>query len=124
MAKEKAGKEVENGKVCALLSYLLIGIIWYFVDEKMKKNHFVKYHVKQGLVLLIASIIYDIVLGIIVGIIVVPLMFIGVGIALMMVVNVLYYVPLVLAIIGIINSLNGKTKELPIVGKFADKLNF
>lgn len=127
MAKEvKKSSNVNDGKACAVLSYLLIGIIWYFVDEKMKKNAFVKYHVKQGLVLLVASIIYSIVLQIIFGILFVPFMFGGAGalLGLFMVLRLLYYIPLVLSILGIINAVNGAEKELPIVGKYASKFTF
>jgi uncharacterized membrane protein len=118
----KAGsREVEEGKVCAILSYLLVGIIWYFADEKMKKNNFAKFHAKQGLVLLIAAIAYSILLGIIFGIIFTPLFFMG-GWGLFWIFRLLYYVPLIFTIIGIINSANGNERELPIIGKFATKL--
>ena len=29
----------DNAKVAAILAYLLIGIIWYFADEKIKKKN-------------------------------------------------------------------------------------
>jgi uncharacterized membrane protein len=125
-AKTSAGK-VENEKVCALLSYLLIGIIWYFVDERMKQSALAKYHAKQGLVLLIAAICYDIVLGILIAIIVAPFvltgMFIG-ALGIVALLNILYYVPLIFMIIGIINALNEKQKPLPIIGHFAEKFSF
>jgi uncharacterized membrane protein len=118
-------KDIETGKVCAALSYILIGIIWYFADENMKKNGFAKFHAKQGLVLLIAAIAYDIVLGIIVGALLFPLLFSGMGgWGLFSILRLLYYVPLIFIIIGIINALNGNEKELPIIGGFASKLNF
>ena len=122
----KKSSNVSDGKACAVLSYLLVGIIWYFVDEKMKKNNFVKYHVKQGLVLLIASILYSLVLLILFGILFVPLMFGGAGmlLGLFMVLRLLYYIPLILAILGIINAANGSEKELPIIGKYASKFTF
>ena len=63
-SKSSGKASVENEKVCAILSYLLIGIIWYFADEKMKKSNFAKFHVKQGIVLFIAGIIVSIVYGI------------------------------------------------------------
>jgi len=34
--KNNSSKDIADGKICAILAYLLIGIIWYFVDEKMK----------------------------------------------------------------------------------------
>ena len=49
-------KKNDNSKLVAVLSYLLIGIIWYFVDDKVKKNAFAKFHVKQALNLFIISV--------------------------------------------------------------------
>jgi uncharacterized membrane protein len=126
MAKKEAKKteSVNNGKACAALSYILIGIIWYFFDEKMKQNSFVKFHVKQGLVLLIAWIIYSIVLSIIFSALFVPLMFGGMMFGLIGILRLLNLVPWVFAIIGIINAVGGNQKELPIIGKYASKFTF
>ena len=114
MAKKVKSKDIEAGKVCALLSYLLVGIIWYFVDEKMKKNSFVKFHVKQGLVLIIFSIIVSIV-----GSIFWFIPFLG-----WVIMDILNLAILVLAIVGIVNSLNGEKKELPVIGGFASNFKF
>ena len=113
----KKANSSDNSKICAVLSYILIGIIWYFVDEKMKKNSFAKFHAKQGLVLLICSIIYSVALQVISMILLISL----IGIVLLPIVMILAYVPLVLMIIGIINAVNNNTKELPIIGKYANK---
>ena len=110
---------VENEKVCAILSYLLVGIIWYFVDEKMKKSSIAKYHAKQGLALLIVGIIYSIVIGIIAW----PLMFLSLGM-LTPILMILYYIPLVWVIIGIINAANDKERPLPLIGKFGESFSF
>ena len=115
MVKHNKGKE-GNEKICAALSYILIGIIWYFADEKMKKDSFVKFHVKQGIVLIIASIAWSILLNLLF----VAMMASGAW-ALW---NLLSYVPLVFAIIGIVNAVNHSEKELPVIGKFASKLKF
>jgi len=112
-----------NDKVCAALSYILIGIIWYFADEKMKKSGFAKYHAKQGMVLLIAAIIYSIILQIIFSILFIP-MIMGGGFTLYPIIMLLGYIPLIWAIIGIINAVNGKEKPLPIIGGWANKLSF
>lgn len=116
MAKKAASgspsKDVETGKACAILAYLLVGIIWYFADDKMKKNGFAKFHTKQGLVLLITSIIISIAGTII------P--FIGWFVILPL--GQLFV--LVLLIFGIINAANGKEKDLPLIGKFAEKFEF
>lgn len=118
MAKHK--KESEgNEKLCAALSYILIGIIWYFADANMKKDKFVKFHVKQGIVLIIAAILWSILLNILFG----TLVFGGAW-GLWGIWRLLSYVPLVFAVLGIINSLNHKESELPIIGKFAKHLTF
>ena len=111
--------DVEKGKICAALSYILIGIIWYFVDEKMKKDKFAKFHAKQGIVLLVASIAWAILLNIIFGTLALGGLWIFWQLW-----SLLSYVPLVFVIIGIINAVNNKQKELPIIGKFASKLTF
>jgi uncharacterized membrane protein len=106
--EDKASQE-GNGKMCAFLSYLLIGIVWYFADATMKKNEFAKFHTKQALMLMIVSIVGSFVLGLIpiLGWLMLP--FFGLF-------------TLVLGIIGIINALNGEKKELVIIGGYADKL--
>ena len=112
MSNEKIfsnSSEIKQGKVCAILSYLLIGVIWYFADEKMGKNSFVKFHVKQALVLLILS------LG---GMILMNMLF------LFWLIPLYNIVVLVFAVIGIINANNGEKKELPLIGQFAKKLTF
>ena len=103
-----------KSNLCAILSYLLIGVIWYFVDEKMKKDTFVKFHVKQGIILIIFAILWSIVLNI-------------VSFALFYlapIIIILGYVPLIFTIIGIINAINRKEHELPIIGIYAKKLTF
>ncbi|MEA3463906.1 MAG: hypothetical protein U9R14_02430 [Patescibacteria group bacterium] len=105
-----AKEEIKKGKVCAMLAYLLVGIVWYFVDEKMKKNNFIKFHVKQSLVLLIVSFAGSIVLG---------MTFIFAWLI------PLYQVAiLVMIIIGIMNANNEQEKELPIIGQFGNKFKF
>jgi len=105
---------VEEGKLCAILAYLLVGIIWYFVDENMKKNEFAKFHAKQGLVLLIVSIAVSIANTFLW---IIPI--IG-----WLVITVLNIAIFILWILGIINAANGKQKELPVIGHFGKKFTF
>ena len=107
-----------NNKICAILAYLLIGIIWYFVDKEMQKDQKVKYHVKQAIILLIFSIIWSIIIDVIFRI------FFGLLGFLWTVIHFLTYVPLIFTIIGIINAVNDSQKPLPIIGQYADKLTF
>lgn len=75
-----------------------------------KNDPFVKFHVKQGLVLLVAWVV-----NMVVGMI--PIL----GWILFPLVGILLFV---LFIIGILNALGGKEKELPLIGKLASNFNF
>ena len=102
----------DDGKLCAILAWFFpIGLIWWAVDEKMKKNLFVKHHIKQSIVLVFFSFIGNTILGFI------PILgwlaMIPFGIA-----------TFVLWIMGLIAAINGEEKELPLIGQFAEKLNF
>jgi len=110
----------DNSQLCAILSYLLIGIIWYLVDDKMKKSDFAKFHVKQSIILIIFAIIWSIILTILAGFtsFLMPIFYIS------LIYRLLNLVPLVFVIIGIINALNNKKQELPIIGEYAKKLTF
>ena len=69
-----------------------------------KDSKFARFHTNQGLVLFIVGILSSVIALIpLIGWIIAPIGAILVS---------------VLAIIGIINALNGKAKELPVVGKF------
>jgi uncharacterized membrane protein len=74
-----------------------------------KNDPFVKFHVKQGLVLFI--------LGVLVS--VVSRMFMLSSISLLLNVGVI-----ALAVVGIMNAANGKEEKLPVIGQFADNFKF
>ena len=105
--------DVEKGKICAILAWFFpIGLIWYFLDKNMRKNKFVGFHVKQSLVLAIVSILINIVGSI------VPV------IGWFIILPVGGLIVLVLFIMGLIQAIKGEQKELPVIGKFAEKFNF
>ena len=114
--KKKVSKSdnAGNGTACAILSYFVIGIVWYFADDNMKKNSLARFHAKQGLVLLLA--------GVIIGAVRILLLWIPfIGKLIVWIVGVVF---LVLWIFGIVNSATGQEKPLPIIGGFAEKLEF
>ncbi len=80
-----------------------------------KQSKFARYHSNQGLVLLIASILYGIAYSILSSII------LAISWRFYFIVSIIGLVSIVitvLAIIGIINAATGKAKELPLIGKF------
>ena len=112
----EANKETSNNggdfafneeTIMASLSYLGPLVLIPFLTKK--DNAFIKFHVKQGLVVLVPEIIIY-VLG-------------GMIFMLMPIISLLNLALLVLSIIGIINALQKKEKELPLIGHFAQKIN-
>ena len=96
--------DINSNKVMAILAYLSILVLIPLFAAKNSK--FARFHTNQGLVLLIAGIIVNI-LGSIFNKI--HLGFIG---------WLLDVAVFVFVIIGIINAAQGKAKELPFIGKY------
>ena|SRR3990170_6292230 len=97
--QKKEGKNV----LMAILAYIGPLVIVSYVVAK--EDPFVKFHIKQGLVLLVIEA--------------------GVWILGMMlwqfwsVLSIINFATFVLSVVGIINAMKGKEEELPIVGKFS-----
>ena len=107
MDKDKS----QNKTLMGVLAYIgILVLIPFFVE---KKDAFVKFHVKQGLVLLIIEIalyiIYRMFFWSFFTFTLMPLLNLAV---------------LVLAIIGIVNVTQKKEKELPFVGQFSKYFTF
>ena len=101
-------KSKQGGNAIALFSY--IGVLFIIPLLTNKNDPFVKFHVKQGIILFIAEVITSVVAILpIVGWLIAP---------------IAWVVWVVVSIIGITNVLSGKQKELPWIGKYADKINF
>ncbi|MBP5258562.1 MAG: zinc ribbon domain-containing protein [Prevotella sp.] len=106
-------QDIESNKVMAVLAYL--GVLVLVPIFAAKESKFARFHANQGLVLFIAEIAWTIVLTIINGI----LLSISARLVwISSIISLLGLVFLVLAIIGIINAVNGRAKELPVLGKF------
>lgn len=104
--------DIEQNKVMAVLAYL--GILVLVPLLAAKESKFARFHSNQGLILLIAALAYGIVYNI--------LSFIILGISwrlyfILSIFALLSLVFLILAIIGIVNAVNGRAKELPLIGK-------
>lgn len=96
--------DAEKYRGMAILAYII-----FFIPllTEAKNSSYVKFHVKQGLILTLASIAISIidklpVIGGLVGIL---------GSLLV----------LVLWVMGIMNAINGQQKELPVIGKYAEE---
>jgi len=104
-------EQIEEGKSIAWLSYILILVLVPLLIQR--ENPYTKFHIKQGLALLITWIILYII----------GLIFNFIPILRVIIWFCVWAFTIVLAVIGITNSLNGKMEKLPIIGDFADKFN-
>lgn len=102
-------------KVQSILSY--IGILWLvaYFGGKEERNDLSRYHLKQGLGLLVASLIFNILVAILLTLI--P--------SLATILSFSGIIFLILMILGIIAAANEAKKPLPVIGKlFEDKFEF
>ena len=105
-------EEVESGKVFAILCYALgfIAIPFFILPLVMRDNEFSLYHSKQVMILWLLGIA-GYITGVLLFVICIgPFIMLGVGI-----------LSLILAIIGLINAINGEAKPLPIIGKWGEQ---
>lgn len=98
--------DIEANKAMGILAYF--GILVLIPIFAAKESKYAKFHANQGLVLMLAEIILTVLSGI-------PILGLIFGL--------LSLVCVVLAILGIVNACKGLAKELPIIGKFATKMN-
>lgn len=106
MEEEKKETPKEKVNPLAILSYLWVLVLVPLLIEK--KDEFVKFHSRQGLLLFIAELITGLIswfpiIGWLIGFLAALLW-------------------LVLSILGIINVVTGQKKPLPMIGQLADKL--
>jgi uncharacterized membrane protein len=105
----------DEGKACAVLSYILIGIVWFFLDKKIRRNTFARFHVKQAIVFIIFLLIVTIIVA----------AFSLISGVFGRIVEVLLYLAMgIIWIIQIINAAAGKEKKMPVIGLFAKEIDF
>ena len=98
----------DNKTVMGILAYLgPLVIVSYLVA---KDDPFVKFHIKQGLVLVVIELIVWVLSSMIWS--------------LFMFMNLINLAVLILAIFGIVNVVEGREKELPLVGQFSRYFSF
>jgi uncharacterized membrane protein len=93
--------DIEKNKVMAGLAY----IIFFLPLIACPESKFGRFHANQGLLLLILGVAGSFILGAI------PI----IGWILLPVLSIFVFI---IGIMGLVNGLNGKAKELPLIGKF------
>ncbi len=97
----------QHNTAMAVIAYILF-FIPLLTDAK--NDPFVKFHVKQGLVLFICYIIAAVFVRL-------PV----IGFILMLPLHIFLFI---IWVIGILNALGGKQKHLPLIGQYGDKFEF
>jgi len=94
--------DIEANKVLSLFSYL--GLLFLIPLLAAPNSKFARFHVNQGIILFIVNVIVGAVMAIpVLGWIIGP---------------IIGLISFIFAILGIINAVTGKAKELPLIGKF------
>ena len=101
--------DIQKNKLMAILAYLswLVLIPLLFA----MKSKFARFHVNQGIVLAVAELVCGLILGILRRLPLIGWIFSVAG-------SLLGLVCFLFSVLGILNALNGRAKELPLVGRF------
>lgn len=113
MTGEFSNQDIQQNKVLAVFSYLALLVLIPIFAAKDSK--FARFHANQGLVLLIVEIALSVVMQILTWII------LAISWRLYFIISILWllWIPLwILSILGIVNVLNGRAKQLPVIGHF------
>ena len=110
-APKADANEIEEGKTFAAIGYL--GILFLIPLLAAKDNKFAQFHAKQGMMLFIVGIVV-----VILSVVFLFIPCIGWAIALILCLGWL-----VLAIMGIVKSLQGEYWKMPVLGGWAEQLN-
>lgn len=100
--------DINSNKIMAVLSYL--GILVLIPVFAAKNSPFARFHANQGIVLAISEIVINLVISVLSDFPAIGRLFTLIG-------GIADVAFLVFVIIGIINAVNGKAKELPVIGK-------
>lgn len=103
-------QDAQNNKAMAVLAY----IIFLIPLLAAKESKFARYHTNQGLVLFLGSFALSIVYGILTTVL--TAISWRLGLAVGGILWLVFFIPTILAIIGIINACKGVMKPLPVIG--------
>lgn len=116
-------KQQTQFSLAAALSYVVIGLIWYLFDDKLKNSKLVVFHVKQALNLFVFSLVFSLITSAFAPLLSIlnSIPFMGWVIAgvISLIFGLISIFFLVLWIIGIIRGIEEKNRELPVIGKYA-----
>ena len=111
-------EEIEEGKGMAILAW----IFWIIPLLAARDKRFAMFHTQQALTLWITIVVIYIAMWIL------TMLVSLISDTLTCIISILMFIPwivfVVFWIMGLITAIQGKAKELPIIGKFGSKFNF
>ena len=111
-------QDANSNKVMAVLSYISWLVLVPLIGSK---SPFARFHANQGLILAIAEIVWNIVLGAVSTILYAVLGVIHLGFIATIIMAVLRLVNLaffIFSIIGIVDAVSGRARKFPFIGNF------
>ena len=112
-------EEMNKYKISAIVCYMPLVVFYFIITQKYKHSKYLFFHVNQGLNISILWVIVFIISGLLKSLFTVDSLirsYLPGWIS--FIIYVLYCCSFFLSLFGIINTSNGKSKELPIIGKF------
>ena len=106
-----AKKAKNHNTIVSLLSYFLLGMLWYLIDKKVQ-NADTKFHLKQALNLFLIAIVLGAIFN---------ALSLSAFNFLNFIENIINIVLFVLWIIGIVYAIQQSKKRIPIIGDLAEK---
>ena len=100
-------KDIKDNMIMGIFAYLSILVLIPLFAAKNSK--YARFHANQGIVLCIVSILFSIVISILTRIPFIGWLFAVIG-------SIIGLVWLVYAVLGIVDVVNGKARELPFIG--------
>lgn len=112
--------DIQNNKAMAVLSY--IGILVLIPIFAAKNSPYARYHANQGLILLLAGVVWGMFYSIVAVCLSILSLFLpllwAISFAVISIFGILSLAFLALEIYGIVNAATGKAKPLPVLGRF------
>lgn len=109
-------KEVEDNMKYSILSYIGFLFLIPILSNRHKKSEYLLFHVNQGFNLFALEVFVFIIIGVLNSVFINVMSYAPIWLS---IINfVMYTIVVVLMLFGIVNSINGKSKSLPLIGKY------
>ena len=115
---EYSAEEVNKYKNSAILCYIPFVSLYHLVSGNYKKSEYLKFHTNEGLVLTILFAIVFVICRILSSVFKRNSLILNdIPMVVEAIIAILYFSCMLYMLFGVINTVNNKSKELPLIGK-------